>query len=167
MFWLSPFDLISVAEVVLRVTKFNVLSTFRPITPSIWPQMKECSEGVVFVSSRRSIFIYKSSQSEFICKSYSQYGLDRPETKILRLTPDTCWWVSDVMREQFGLQDGLELKKHQHEKVSTRRADRFSYIIRLNPRSYVTWGDKSRSGYIFGRVKSLPSEWKLTGQVKA
>ena len=86
----STSDLISVAEVVLRVTKFNVLSAFRPITPSIWPQMKECSEGVVFVSSRRSIFIYKSSQSEFICKSYSQYGLDRPETKILRLTPDTC-----------------------------------------------------------------------------
>ena len=86
----STSDLISVAEVVLRVTKFNVLSAFRPITPSLWPQMKECSEGVVFVSSRRSIFIYKSSQSEFICKSYSQYGLDRPETKILRLTPDTC-----------------------------------------------------------------------------
>ena len=35
MFNLSPFDLISVAEVVLRVTKFNILSAFRPITPSI------------------------------------------------------------------------------------------------------------------------------------
>lgn len=33
----STSDLISVAEVVLRVTKFNVLSAFRPITPSIWP----------------------------------------------------------------------------------------------------------------------------------
>ena len=91
MFRLSTFDLISVAEAVLRVTKFNILSAFRPITSSIWPQMKECSKGIVFVSSRQSIFIYKSSQSEFICKSYSQYGLDRSETKILRLTPDTCW----------------------------------------------------------------------------
>ena len=35
MFRLLTFDLISVAEVVLRVTKFNVLSAFRPITPSI------------------------------------------------------------------------------------------------------------------------------------
>ena len=33
--WLSPFDLISVAEAVLRVTKFNILSAFRPITSSI------------------------------------------------------------------------------------------------------------------------------------
>ena len=31
----STSDLISVAEVVLRVTKFNVLSAFQPITPSI------------------------------------------------------------------------------------------------------------------------------------
>ena len=107
MFRLSTFDVISVAEAVLRVTKFNILSAFRPITSSIWPQMKECSKGIVFVSSRQSIFIYKSSQSEFICKSYSQYGLDRPETKMLRLTPDTRWWVSDAKREQFGLQDGL------------------------------------------------------------
>ena len=107
MFRLSPFDLISVAEAILRVTKFNVLSAFRPIMPSIWPQMKECSKGIVFVSSRQLILIYESSQSEFICKSYSQYGLDRPETKMLRLTPDTRWWVSDAKREQFGLQDGL------------------------------------------------------------
>ena len=91
MFRLSTFDLISVAEAVLRVTKFNILSAFWPITSSIWPQMKECSKGIVFVSSRQSIFMYKSSQSEFICKSYSQYGLDRSETKILRLTLDTCW----------------------------------------------------------------------------
>ena len=80
---------------------------FQPITPSIWPQMKECAKGIVFVSSRQLILICKSSQSEFICKSYSQYGLDRPETKMLRLTPDTRWWVADAKREQFGLQDGL------------------------------------------------------------
>ena len=35
MFRLSTFDLISVAEAVLRVTKFSVLSAFRPIMPSI------------------------------------------------------------------------------------------------------------------------------------
>ena len=69
MFRLSPFDLISVAEAILRVTKFSVLSAFRPITPSIWTQMKECSKRIVFVSSRQLILIYKSSQSEFICKS--------------------------------------------------------------------------------------------------
>ena len=61
------------------------------------------------------------------------------------------------MREQFGLQDGLELKNLQHGKVSSRRADRFSYIIRLNPRSYEAWRDKSRSGYVFSRK----SEWKV------
>ena len=90
MFNLSLFDLISVAEVILRVTELNIPSGFRPIMPSRQPRMKEYSEGIVFVSSKQSIFIYKSSQSEFIYKSYSHYGLDRPETKILRLTPDTC-----------------------------------------------------------------------------
>lgn len=80
MFNLSLFDLISVAEVILRVTELNIPSGFQPIMPSRQPRMKEYSEGIVFVSSKQSIFIYKSSQSEFICKSYSQYGLDRPET---------------------------------------------------------------------------------------
>ena len=74
------------------------------------------------------------------------------------------------MLEQFGLQDGLELKNLQHGKVSSRRADRFSYIIRLNPRSYETWGDKSRSGYVLGRVKayrsSKRSSEKLIDRVK-
>ena len=90
MFRLSSSDSILGAEIVFRVAEFNIPSGFRPIMPSRRPRMKEYSKGIVFVSSRRSILIYKSSQSEFICKSYSQYGLDRPETKILRLTPDTC-----------------------------------------------------------------------------
>ena len=61
IFRLSPFDIISVAEVVLQVTKFSVLSAYRPTTPSKWPQMKEHSKGIVFVSSRQLIFIYESS----------------------------------------------------------------------------------------------------------
>ena len=133
MFRLSPFDLISVAEAILRVTKFNVLSAFRPITPSIWPQMKECSKGIVFVSSRQLILIYKSSQSEFVCKSYSQYGADQLGIKILRWTSDTCWWVSGTMREQLALEADLRSKSVQHESFSSRQADRFSYINCLDP----------------------------------
>ena len=69
MFRLSSSDSILGAEIVFRVAEFNFLSGFWPIMPSIRPRMKEYSKGIVFVSSRQLIFIYKSSQSEFICKS--------------------------------------------------------------------------------------------------
>ena len=69
MFRLSSSDSILGAEIVFRVAEFNIPSGFRPIMPSRRPRMKEYSKGIVFVSSRRSILIYKSSQSEFICKS--------------------------------------------------------------------------------------------------
>ena len=90
------------------------------------------------------------------------------------------------MREQFGLLDGLEWKNLQHEKVSSRRGNRFSYTICLNSRSYATWRGKSRSGCLFSREirvesftirvktyrsskrssENLPDEWKLTFRVK-
>lgn len=69
MFRLSSSDSILGAEIVFRVTEFNIPSGFRPVMPSGPPRMKEYSKGIVFISSRRSILIYKSSQSEFICKS--------------------------------------------------------------------------------------------------
>ena len=69
MFRLSSSDSILGAEIVFRVAEFNIPSGFRPIMPSRRPRMKEYSKGIVFVSSRQSILIYKSSQSEFICKS--------------------------------------------------------------------------------------------------
>ena len=69
MFRLSSSDSILEAEIVFRVAEFNISSGFRPIMPSRQPRMKEYSKGIIFVSSRQSILIYKSSQSEFICKS--------------------------------------------------------------------------------------------------
>ena len=69
MFRLSSSDSILGAEIVFQVAEFNIPSGFRPIMPSRRPRMKEYSKGIVFVSSRQSILIYKSSQSEFICKS--------------------------------------------------------------------------------------------------
>ena len=69
MLGLSSSDSILGAEIVFRVTEFNIPSGFRTIVPSRQPRMKKYSKGIVFVSSGRSILIYKSSQSEFICKS--------------------------------------------------------------------------------------------------